>query len=151
MFHHSTLDESVFLAFRQSLCGMVFSALSETNSSLQITATSVLTSLAQQTGEIHLTLKCIAYNTVGVCRKYALYKKLLIIIIIVIHFVSGLLLDSDIELAVDHLNRLLLTEEDDRVRSAYHRHTVLFLVNHCICLLLSLSFLSTHTVDCVVY
>ncbi|KAF3704674.1 MMS19 nucleotide excision repair protein -like protein MMS19-like protein [Channa argus] len=72
-------EESVFLAFRQSLCSMVFSALSETNSSLQITATSVLTSLAQQT---------------------------------------GLLLDADIELAVDHLIRLLLTEEDDRVSCA---------------------------------
>ncbi|XP_054454424.1 MMS19 nucleotide excision repair protein homolog isoform X2 [Anoplopoma fimbria] len=72
-------EESVFLAFRPSLCTMVFSALAETNSSLQITATSVLTSLAQQT---------------------------------------GLLLDSDIELAVDHLTRLLLTEEDDRVSLA---------------------------------
>ncbi|XP_039992039.1 MMS19 nucleotide excision repair protein homolog isoform X2 [Xiphias gladius] len=72
-------EESVFLAFRQSLCSMVFSALSETNSSLQITATSMLTPLAQQT---------------------------------------GLLLASDIELAVDHLNRILLTEEDDRVSLA---------------------------------
>uniref|UniRef100_A0A4W6FD38 MMS19 nucleotide excision repair protein n=1 Tax=Lates calcarifer TaxID=8187 RepID=A0A4W6FD38_LATCA len=72
-------EESVFSAFRESLCSMVFSALSETNSSLQITATSMLTSLAQQT---------------------------------------GLLLDSDIELAVDHLTRLLLTEEDDRVSLA---------------------------------
>uniref|UniRef100_A0AAQ6IGW3 MMS19 nucleotide excision repair protein n=1 Tax=Anabas testudineus TaxID=64144 RepID=A0AAQ6IGW3_ANATE len=79
VFHPSMLEESVFLAFRQSLCSMVFSALSETNSSLQITATSVLTSLAQQ---------------------------------------AGLLLDSDIELAVDHLTRLLLTEEDDRVSLA---------------------------------
>uniref|UniRef100_A0A4W6FC79 MMS19 nucleotide excision repair protein n=1 Tax=Lates calcarifer TaxID=8187 RepID=A0A4W6FC79_LATCA len=42
----STLEESVFSAFRESLCSMVFSALSETNSSLQITATSMLTSLA---------------------------------------------------------------------------------------------------------
>ncbi|XP_041819393.1 MMS19 nucleotide excision repair protein homolog isoform X2 [Chelmon rostratus] len=72
-------EESVFLAFRPSLCTMVFSALAESNASLQITATSVLTSLAQQT---------------------------------------GLLLDSDIELAVDHLTRLLLTEEDDRVSLA---------------------------------
>ncbi|XP_026172055.1 MMS19 nucleotide excision repair protein homolog isoform X2 [Mastacembelus armatus] len=72
-------NESVFLAFSQPLCNMVFSALTESNSSLQITATSVLTSLAQQT---------------------------------------GLLLDSDIELAVDHLTRLLLTEEDDRVSLA---------------------------------
>uniref|UniRef100_A0A8D3BNG0 MMS19 nucleotide excision repair protein n=1 Tax=Scophthalmus maximus TaxID=52904 RepID=A0A8D3BNG0_SCOMX len=79
LFVPSALEESVFSAFRQSLCGMVFSALSETNASLQITATSMLTSLAQQT---------------------------------------GLLLDSDVELAVDHLTRLLLTEEDDRVSLA---------------------------------
>uniref|UniRef100_A0A8C3AZH3 MMS19 nucleotide excision repair protein n=1 Tax=Cyclopterus lumpus TaxID=8103 RepID=A0A8C3AZH3_CYCLU len=72
-------EDSVFLAFRPSLCSMVFSALTETDSSLQITATSVLTSLAQQT---------------------------------------GLLLDSDVELAVDHLTRLLLTEEDDKVSLA---------------------------------
>uniref|UniRef100_A0A4W6FD37 MMS19 nucleotide excision repair protein n=1 Tax=Lates calcarifer TaxID=8187 RepID=A0A4W6FD37_LATCA len=77
--YSSRTQESVFSAFRESLCSMVFSALSETNSSLQITATSMLTSLAQQT---------------------------------------GLLLDSDIELAVDHLTRLLLTEEDDRVSLA---------------------------------
>eukprot|EP00066_Takifugu_rubripes_P000817 XP_003961580.1 PREDICTED: MMS19 nucleotide excision repair protein homolog [Takifugu rubripes] len=72
-------EESLFLAFRPSLCSMVFSALVETNASLQITAASVLTLLAQQT---------------------------------------GLLLDSDIELAVDHLTRLLLTEDDDRVSLA---------------------------------
>uniref|UniRef100_A0A672Z0M2 MMS19 nucleotide excision repair protein n=1 Tax=Sphaeramia orbicularis TaxID=375764 RepID=A0A672Z0M2_9TELE len=46
------LEDSVFLAYRESLCSMVFSALSESNSSLQITATSVLTSLGQQTGDI---------------------------------------------------------------------------------------------------
>lgn len=45
-------DESVFSGFREALCSIVFSALSESNSSLQITATSVLTSLAQQTGEM---------------------------------------------------------------------------------------------------
>ncbi|MED6256867.1 mms19 nucleotide excision repair [Ataeniobius toweri] len=72
-------DESLFSAYKQSLCSMVFSGLSESNSSLQITATSVLTSLAQQT---------------------------------------GLLLDSDVELAVDHLTRLLLTDEDERVSLA---------------------------------
>ncbi|XP_056285435.1 MMS19 nucleotide excision repair protein homolog isoform X3 [Pseudoliparis swirei] len=72
-------EESVFLAFRPSLCSMVFSALTETDSSLRITATSVLASLAQQ---------------------------------------AGLLLDSDVELAVDHLTRLLLTEEDDKVSLA---------------------------------
>ncbi|XP_029311433.1 MMS19 nucleotide excision repair protein homolog isoform X2 [Cottoperca gobio] len=75
----SESEDSVFLDFRPSLCSVVFSALTETNSSLQITAASVLTSLAQQT---------------------------------------GLLLDSDIELAVDHLSRLLLTEEDGSVSLA---------------------------------
>uniref|UniRef100_A0A3B5B4J5 MMS19 nucleotide excision repair protein n=1 Tax=Stegastes partitus TaxID=144197 RepID=A0A3B5B4J5_9TELE len=74
-----SVNESVLSAFRDALCSIVFSALSESNSSLQITATSVLISLAQQT---------------------------------------GLLLNSDIELAVDHLTRLLLTEEDDRVSAA---------------------------------
>nr|XP_040033406.1 MMS19 nucleotide excision repair protein homolog [Gasterosteus aculeatus aculeatus] len=72
-------EESVFSAFRPALCTVVFSALTETNSSLQITAASVLTSLARH---------------------------------------SDLLLDSDIELAVDHLTRLLLTEEDERVSLA---------------------------------
>ncbi|XP_041671102.1 MMS19 nucleotide excision repair protein homolog isoform X2 [Cheilinus undulatus] len=72
-------EESVLVAFRPSLCSMVFSALTESNSNLQITATSVLTSLAQQT---------------------------------------GLLLDSDIELALDHVTRLLLMEEDERVSLA---------------------------------
>ncbi|XP_028263603.1 MMS19 nucleotide excision repair protein homolog [Parambassis ranga] len=75
----SDSEQSVFSAFREPLCSMVFSALSESNSSLQITATSVLTSLAQQ---------------------------------------AGLLSDSDIELAVDHMIRLLLTEEDERVSIA---------------------------------
>lgn len=72
-------EENVFAAFRPSLCSIVFSALVDINASLQVTATSVLTLLAQQT---------------------------------------GLLLDSDIELAVDHLTRLLLTEDDDAVSHA---------------------------------
>ncbi|XP_015243038.1 PREDICTED: MMS19 nucleotide excision repair protein homolog [Cyprinodon variegatus] len=72
-------DESLFSAYKDSLCSMVFSALSESNSSLQITAASLLTSLAQQT---------------------------------------GLLSDSDIDLAVDHLTRLLLTDEDESVSLA---------------------------------
>uniref|UniRef100_H3CGH5 MMS19 nucleotide excision repair protein n=1 Tax=Tetraodon nigroviridis TaxID=99883 RepID=H3CGH5_TETNG len=76
---NESIDESLFLAFRPSLCSMAFSALVESNASLQITATSVLTLLARQT---------------------------------------GLLLDSDVELAVDHLTRLLLTEDDDRVSLA---------------------------------
>lgn len=41
----------MFAAFRPSLCSMVFSALAETNASLQVTATSVLALLAQQNGE----------------------------------------------------------------------------------------------------
>ncbi|XP_029953544.1 MMS19 nucleotide excision repair protein homolog [Salarias fasciatus] len=72
-------DEGALSGFREALCAVVFSALSESNSSLQITATSVLTSLAQH---------------------------------------AGLLSDSDVELAVDHLTRLLLTEEEDRVSLA---------------------------------
>uniref|UniRef100_A0A3P8U4Q4 MMS19 nucleotide excision repair protein n=1 Tax=Amphiprion percula TaxID=161767 RepID=A0A3P8U4Q4_AMPPE len=71
----SSDSESVLSAFREALCSIMFSALSESDSSLQITATSALTSLAQLT----------------------------------------LLLDSDIELAIDHLTRLLLIEEDGRV------------------------------------
>lgn len=41
----------MFAAFRPSLCSVVFSALVENNDSLQVTATSVLALLAQQTGE----------------------------------------------------------------------------------------------------
>uniref|UniRef100_A0A3Q2TH67 MMS19 nucleotide excision repair protein n=1 Tax=Fundulus heteroclitus TaxID=8078 RepID=A0A3Q2TH67_FUNHE len=78
-FIQSTADENLFSAHKDSLCSVVFSALSESNSSLQITATSVLTSLAQQ---------------------------------------AGVLSDADIELAVDHLTRLLLTDEDERVSLA---------------------------------
>ncbi|XP_072311811.1 MMS19 nucleotide excision repair protein homolog [Eucyclogobius newberryi] len=69
-------EDNALLLYRSSLCDIVFSALSETNDSLQITATSVLTSLAQQ---------------------------------------EGLLEESDIELTVDHLTKLLLTDEDDGV------------------------------------
>lgn len=47
----STLEENVFLAYRPALCSIVFSALAESNGALQITATSVLTLLARQTGE----------------------------------------------------------------------------------------------------
>lgn len=39
-----------------------------------------------------------------------------------VSYLSGLLLESDIELAVDHLTRLLLTEEDDSVRSDCLKH-----------------------------
>lgn len=69
-------EDNALIAYRSSLCSIVFSALSETNDSLQIMATSVLTSLAQQ---------------------------------------KGLLEESDVEVAVDHLTKLLLTDEDDRV------------------------------------
>ncbi|XP_033840466.1 MMS19 nucleotide excision repair protein homolog [Periophthalmus magnuspinnatus] len=69
-------EENALSPYRSSLCSIVFSALSETNDSLEITATQLLTSLAQQ---------------------------------------QGLLEESDIELAVDHLTKLLLTEEDERV------------------------------------
>ncbi|XP_059180991.1 MMS19 nucleotide excision repair protein homolog isoform X2 [Centropristis striata] len=72
-------EESVFVAFRASLCSMVFSALAETNASLQVTATCVLTSLAQQT---------------------------------------GVLQQCEVELAVDHLTNLLLTEDDQEVSVA---------------------------------
>ncbi|CAL1604897.1 unnamed protein product [Knipowitschia caucasica] len=69
-------EDNALFPYRSSLCGVVFSALTETNDSLQILATSALASLAQQT---------------------------------------GLLDESDIELAVDHLTKLLLTDEDERV------------------------------------
>uniref|UniRef100_A0A4W5MBL5 MMS19 nucleotide excision repair protein n=1 Tax=Hucho hucho TaxID=62062 RepID=A0A4W5MBL5_9TELE len=72
-------DESVLLDFRQSLCSIVFSALSESNADLQVTSMRVLTALGQQT---------------------------------------GLLLESDVELAVDHLTRLILEEEDSKVSLA---------------------------------
>uniref|UniRef100_A0A4W5MVS0 MMS19 nucleotide excision repair protein n=1 Tax=Hucho hucho TaxID=62062 RepID=A0A4W5MVS0_9TELE len=44
-------DESVLLDFRQSLCSIVFSALSENSAGLQITSLRVLTALSQQTGK----------------------------------------------------------------------------------------------------
>lgn len=102
------LEESLFLAFRPPLCSMVFSALVETNASLQITAASVLTLLAQQTGErghmVHGQKSSSTSNMTSMS------------------YLSGLLLDSDIELAVDHLTRLLLTEDDGSVRSACVKH-----------------------------
>nr|XP_046224682.1 MMS19 nucleotide excision repair protein homolog isoform X2 [Oncorhynchus gorbuscha] len=72
-------NESVLLDFRQSLCSIVFSALSENSAGLQITSLRVLTALSQQT---------------------------------------VLLLESDVELAVDHLTRLILEEEDAKVSLA---------------------------------
>lgn len=70
------VEDNALVAYRSSLCSIVFSALSETNDSLQITAASVLTSLAQQ---------------------------------------KGLLEESNVEMAVDHLTKLLLSEEHDGV------------------------------------
>nr|XP_061807584.1 MMS19 nucleotide excision repair protein homolog [Nerophis lumbriciformis] len=75
----SEKEEQVLSGICQSLCCVAFAALSETNSSLQVTATSVLLSLVRQT---------------------------------------GLLSNSQIELAVDHLAQLVLTEEDDTVSLA---------------------------------
>ncbi|KAM3860026.1 MMS19 nucleotide excision repair protein homolog [Diretmus argenteus] len=72
-------EDSVFSAYRQSLCTVVFSALSENYDDLQITATLVLTAMGQH---------------------------------------RGLLLQSDVELAADHLTRLILEEEDDHVSLA---------------------------------
>ncbi|KAF4106984.1 MMS19 nucleotide excision repair protein homolog [Onychostoma macrolepis] len=43
-------EESVLVAFEQSLCSVVFSALTESSGSLQVTATRVLTALGQQPG-----------------------------------------------------------------------------------------------------
>ncbi|XP_028975965.2 MMS19 nucleotide excision repair protein homolog [Esox lucius] len=72
-------DDSVLLDFSQSLCSIVFSALSESNAGLQITSMHVLTALGQQT---------------------------------------GLLVESDVKLAVDHLTRIVLEEEDVTVSTA---------------------------------
>ncbi|XP_056324944.1 MMS19 nucleotide excision repair protein homolog [Danio aesculapii] len=72
-------EESVLVAFQQSLCTVVFSALSETSAGLQVTATRVLTALSQQ---------------------------------------PGLLAQSHVENAVDHLTRLILEEEDAQVSLA---------------------------------
>lgn len=44
-------EESVLVAFQQSLCSVVFSALAESSAGLQVTATRVLTALGQQPGE----------------------------------------------------------------------------------------------------
>uniref|UniRef100_A0A6Q2XKA4 MMS19 nucleotide excision repair protein n=1 Tax=Esox lucius TaxID=8010 RepID=A0A6Q2XKA4_ESOLU len=72
-------NDSVLLDFSQSLCSIVFSALSESNAGLQITSMHVLTALGQQT---------------------------------------GLLVESDVKLAVDHLTRIVLEEEDVTVSTA---------------------------------
>uniref|UniRef100_A0A8C8FY82 MMS19 nucleotide excision repair protein n=1 Tax=Oncorhynchus tshawytscha TaxID=74940 RepID=A0A8C8FY82_ONCTS len=73
--------ESVLLDFRQSLCSIVFSALSESNADLQITSMRVLTALGQQTDLLSSP-------------------------------------QSDVELAVDHLTRLILEEGDPKVSLA---------------------------------
>ncbi|KAM9462795.1 MMS19 nucleotide excision repair protein homolog [Clarias gariepinus] len=73
------LEDSVLLPFQKSLSSVVFSALSESNASLQVTATKVLATLGQQ---------------------------------------SGLLTETDVELAVDHLTRLVVEEDDAQLSSA---------------------------------
>ncbi|XP_062859268.1 MMS19 nucleotide excision repair protein homolog [Trichomycterus rosablanca] len=72
-------EDSVLVQFRDSLCSVVFSALTESNSALQITATKVLTALGHQ---------------------------------------HGVLAESDVDLAVDHLTRLVLEDDDAQVSSA---------------------------------
>lgn len=89
------------------MCSIVFSALVESNASLQITATSVLALLAQQTGE----------RTTQCSQKFRFTANA-----VAMSCLAGLLLDSDVELAGDHLTRLLLTEEDDRVRFGNDEH-----------------------------
>lgn len=109
----ATLEENVFLAYRPALCSIVFSALTESNGALQITATSVLTLLARQSGETAGRRA----DSIGNSAMLHTHTH----VTDVLHL-PGLLLDSDIELAVDHLTRLLLTEEDGRVRSAHVEH-----------------------------
>ncbi|KAF5889112.1 MMS19 nucleotide excision repair protein, partial [Clarias magur] len=72
-------EECVLLPFQKSLSCMVFSALSESNASLQVTATKVLATLGQQ---------------------------------------SGLLMETDVELGVDHLTRLVVEDDDAQLGSA---------------------------------
>uniref|UniRef100_A0A673GQR1 MMS19 nucleotide excision repair protein n=1 Tax=Sinocyclocheilus rhinocerous TaxID=307959 RepID=A0A673GQR1_9TELE len=48
---HKHTEDSVLVAFQQSLCSVVFSALTESGAGLQVTATRVLTALGQQPGE----------------------------------------------------------------------------------------------------
>uniref|UniRef100_A0A8C1M0J4 MMS19 nucleotide excision repair protein n=1 Tax=Cyprinus carpio TaxID=7962 RepID=A0A8C1M0J4_CYPCA len=71
--------DSVLVAFQQSLCGVVFSALTESSAGLQVTATRVLSALGQQ---------------------------------------PGLMAQTDVEKAVDHLSRLILEEDDPKLSSA---------------------------------
>ncbi|XP_051522509.1 MMS19 nucleotide excision repair protein homolog [Myxocyprinus asiaticus] len=48
--HPAEREESVLVAFQQSLCSVVFSALAESSTGLQVTATRVLSALGQQPG-----------------------------------------------------------------------------------------------------
>lgn len=107
----ASAEENVFAAFRPSLCSIVFSALAESNASLQVTATSVLALLAQQNGEWDTVKLHIVEKSVSLRLRRSQSNS----------SPSGLLLDSDIALAVDHLTNLLLTEEDDAVRSSSAR------------------------------
>ncbi|KAK3559804.1 hypothetical protein QTP86_020786 [Hemibagrus guttatus] len=72
-------EENVLLPFQKSLSSVVFSALAESNANLQVTATKVLATLAQE---------------------------------------SGLLEETDAEIAVDHLIRLVVEEDDAQVSLA---------------------------------
>lgn len=51
-------EDNVLLPFQKSLCNVVFSALAESNASLQVTATKVLATLGQQSGECILEAYC---------------------------------------------------------------------------------------------
>ncbi|XP_055503042.1 MMS19 nucleotide excision repair protein homolog isoform X2 [Leucoraja erinacea] len=72
-------DENSLCAFKDQLCGLVFSALTDSSAQLQTVGTSTLAVLGSQ---------------------------------------QGLLSPSDIELSVDHLNRLILQENDPQVCAA---------------------------------
>ncbi|XP_072883106.1 MMS19 nucleotide excision repair protein homolog isoform X3 [Hemitrygon akajei] len=72
-------DENPLCAFKDQLCGLVFSALTDSSAQLQTVGTSTLAVLGLQ---------------------------------------KGLLSPSDIELSVDHLNRLILQEDNPQVCAA---------------------------------
>ncbi|KAL4640211.1 hypothetical protein GN956_G12651 [Arapaima gigas] len=72
-------EDSVLCGFCEPLCEVIFSALSETSTGLQITASRILSALGRQ---------------------------------------PGLLTACHLEIAVDHLTRLILEEEDSQVCSA---------------------------------
>uniref|UniRef100_A0A4W4E4T7 MMS19 nucleotide excision repair protein n=1 Tax=Electrophorus electricus TaxID=8005 RepID=A0A4W4E4T7_ELEEL len=93
-------EETVLQPFRKSLCSVVFSALAESNASLQITAAKVLTKLGQQ---------------------------------------PGVLAQPDVEMAVDHLSRLVLEEHDAKQEIFSGKPTVDAGRQRCIMALASVS------------